>query len=176
MANLYDLETTEKPMLLIAIQYRIILANSTVKQCKDRSRLLLHIPLISISKQEKRNGTLIQTPNFPYTITFPCWTRLLTPLLSQHTNSGPTSRKSIPNQRIPEQSKSNPQKFQSLILKKKNYTFYARREGEEYYLITDNRTKRMSEKCSLSSAGVNNWFLKRTKNRQRTNCSSVGAS
>lgn len=104
MANFYS--QTEKPTLLVSIQYRIILANSTVKQCKDRSRLLLHVPLISISEQEKRNGTFIQTPNFPYRKAFPRWTRLLTPLLSQNTNRGPISRDIVSNQRIPEQSTS----------------------------------------------------------------------
>jgi len=33
----------------------------------------------------------------------------------------------------------------------------------------------MSEKCSLSAAGVNNWFLIRTENRWRIKYSSVGA-
>lgn len=39
--------------------------------------------------------------------------------------------------------------------------------GEEEYLMTDNRTKRMSEKHSLSSVGVNNWFLDKNKNKKK---------
>lgn len=62
-----------------------------------------------------------------------------------------------------------------MTLEQKDYTLYEWRAGKEDYLITDSRTKRMSEKCSLSAAGVNNWFLIRTENRWRIKYSSVGA-
>lgn len=44
---------------LMTIDYRIILADGRIKECKDGSSLLLHVHLISISKQEKRNSSFI---------------------------------------------------------------------------------------------------------------------
>jgi hypothetical protein len=48
-----------------------ILAYSSIEECKDGSSRLVAIPLISISKQEKRNGIFIQTANFPNAVALP---------------------------------------------------------------------------------------------------------
>jgi len=53
------------------IGYLGILADSRIEECKDGSFLVLAVPLISITKQEKRNSIFIQRTNFPNAIALP---------------------------------------------------------------------------------------------------------
>lgn len=75
--------------------------NVAIEECEDSTSLFIHIPLVSITKQEEGYTIFIQAPYFPYRISLSIRARSWNPLLYQHTNSGPTSRKTVPFQQIP---------------------------------------------------------------------------